>query len=161
KAAGRSGRRATGSWSERRRARPALLWRGRACFDRLAEADAIAERVDHRHLPHSPFHLLEARPVVAIFFFLYLPTEVREVGHIDIRGGSRRTVAMVLAQMQHQLAAGDLHVDGSARLGAILPIDLAAEKIEVELARLFQRENPENRHHALELDCHADLSVVK
>jgi hypothetical protein len=36
----------------------------------------------------------------------------------------------------------------------MLPIDLEAEKIQVELARLVEREDAENRNGAFELDCH-------
>jgi hypothetical protein len=36
----------------------------------------------------------------------------------------------------------------------MLPIDLEAEKIQVELARLVEREDAKNRNGALEYNCH-------
>jgi len=77
-----------------------------ACFfDRLAEANAIVEWVDDRHLHHSPFHLLETWPVMPIFFVVELAMQGRDLSHIDINDGTRGTVAVMLAQMEHQLIA--------------------------------------------------------
>src|SRR6516164_6716305 len=130
-----------------------------ACFfDRLAEANAIVEWVDDRHLHHSPFHLLETWPVMPIFFVVELAMQGRDLSHIDINDGNpgyRRRDARSNGAPTHR---EDLHVYRSARLDAMLPIDLAAEEIDVKLTGLFQRENPENRGDALKFNCHLDLA---
>jgi hypothetical protein len=60
----------------------------------------------------------------------------------------------MLAQVKRQTVTRDLHVDRKVRLETMLPIDLEAEKIEIELASLVDRENAEDGHNAAELDCH-------
>src|SRR6186713_1196723 len=60
----------------------------------------------------------------------------------------------MLAQMKRQAVTRDLHVNRKVRLETMLPIHLEAEKIEIELASLVDRENAEDGHNAAELDCH-------
>jgi hypothetical protein len=108
-----------------------VRWRlGAVFFDRLAKADAIPKWVDDRHLHHAPFHLLERWAIMPIPTLIEFSMECGDARHVDIRDRARRTVAVVLAKMNDQGVTRDLHIGGGIRLGAILPIDLASQKID-------------------------------
>src|SRR4029079_1916268 len=103
---------------------------------------------------HAPLLLLETGMVVAIVLFVELAVQVPDASHVHIDARARRAVAVMLGQVQLQLAARYLHVDRRVRRKTVLPLDLAAEKIHIELKGLLQRENPEDRDGAFELDSH-------
>ena len=129
-----------------------VLVGGRVCP--LAKRNPIVERIGHGQLRHAPFLRLQAGAVVAIFLVVQLAMQGLNAGHIDINDRARRAVSVVLAQIDGKSCSGNLHEHRRIRLEAVLSFDLEAEKVEVEFARLLQRENPENRDGALKLDRH-------
>ena len=69
-----------------------------------------------------------------------------ELVDADPDGTARRAIAVVLADVQHAVAARDLHVQRHAGLEAMLPVDLEAEPVDVELAGLAFVEAPQDRN---------------
>lgn len=74
-----------------------------------------------------------------------------EPDHVDKHHGPWRAVAMVLAEVQAHSAARHLHVERRMGLETVLPVDREAEEINVELARLLNREDAEHRDDALDV----------
>ena len=64
--------------------------------------------------------------------------------------GPRRGVARMLAQMQLQPAARDLHVERQIGFEAMLPIHFHAQEPEIVFARLVDIEDAEDRRRPLE-----------
>src|SRR6202030_93553 len=126
----------------------------------LAEGDAVGEWVDDRHLQHAPLLLIQTRAVMPIFLVVQFAVQVPHAIGDDIGVGARRTVAVMFAEMNDERAAQNLHVDRQVGLKLTLPIDLAAQKIDIEFAGFFQGENAENRNGALKFDCHAILPLT-
>ena len=63
-------------------------------------------------------------------------------------------VAVMLAQVQDEAPARDLAIERGARVKAMVPVDLEAEEIQIELVRLGDVENPEDRDDLVENDLH-------
>src|SRR6185312_1674008 len=92
--------------------------------------------------------------IVAIVLVVQFTMQIFDSAHVDIGNRPGSAVAMVLAQMQRQMATRHLHIDGRVGSKAVLPVGLTTEKIEIELAGLGQREDAEYRHGASEFDRH-------
>jgi hypothetical protein len=107
--------------------------------DRLAKADQIAERVDRAHLQRAPRRPFEAGTHVAILFGADLAVEFFDAAHHHAQPRARRAVAMVLAEVQDQVAARHLAVKRSVVVEAMIPVDLEAEKAQIELVGLGDR----------------------
>ena len=79
-------------------------------------------------MPHSCS--MQARAVVAIVLVGQLAMQCLHAGHIDIDAGAGRAVAVVLAEMEGERAARNLHEDRRIRRKTVLPVDREAEKAE-------------------------------
>src|SRR5580693_1919225 len=66
---------------------------------RLAEGDAVGERIDDRHLQHAPLLLVQSGVVVPIVFVVQFAMQVAHAGRDNIGVGARRGIAMMFAQM--------------------------------------------------------------
>jgi len=62
----------------------------------------------------------------------------------DLKAGAGAAVAVVLGEVEGEAIAGDLHVERGGGLEAVLPIDMEARVIEVELAGFLDREDAED-----------------
>src|SRR5688572_14519544 len=102
----------------------------------LVEAQPVVERVGDLHQPRAPGRRLDARPVVAVTPGADLAVEVREAGGAHVDAGAWAAVAVMLAEVQHEVAARDLQVERQAVFETMLPVDLEAEVAQVKLARL-------------------------
>src|SRR5580704_10789730 len=88
---------------------------------RLAKADEIAERVDHARFDRPPRRRLEARTHVAIVFRADLALKGFDALHHDADARAGRAVAVMLAQMDKEVAARDLAVERHVGLEAMIP----------------------------------------
>src|SRR5690606_28703831 len=96
------------------------------------EAKPIAERVADDKLVESPRLRFEARPRVGIVAIRKLPVEFPDLLHLHKHGGAWRRVAMMLAQMQPQPAARDLHIKRRRIVEAMTPVHSEAEEADIE-----------------------------
>lgn len=118
---------------------------------RLTEAEAITEGVANLHDLGVPRRILEAGLVIAIVLGRQLGVVRRDAAHPDEDGRAGRGVPVMLTQMQAKAAAGNLRVEGEIVSEAMFPIDSEAKEIHVELLRLLDREDAEDRDCVLEL----------
>jgi hypothetical protein len=68
-------------------------------------------------------------------------------------------VAVMLAQVERQAGPLDLHVERRLRGEAVLEGDPEPQEIDIELLRLFDREDAQDGDRALERNRHCGLRV--
>src|ERR1700677_389206 len=125
-----------------------------AFVDPLAKADEIPERVDRPGLQRAPWRLLKTRPHVAIILRADLAMEFLDAAHHHPQPRARRAITVVLAQVQDEVAARYLAVERRVVVEAVIPVDLEAEEALIELVRLGDVEDAQDRHDADELNGH-------
>src|ERR1700752_4291973 len=93
---------------------------------RLTEADEISERIDHSCLQRSPGRRLDARPHIAVTLradFLMKSLDALH-HHANPRAGA--AIAVMFAQVQYEIAARYLPIEGSSGIKAMVPVDREA-----------------------------------
>ncbi len=81
--------------------------------------------------------------------------ELLDAAHHHAQPRAGRAVSVMLAQVENQVAARHLPVERRVVVEAMIPIDLEAEKALLELVRLGDIEDAQDRNDADELDGHA------
>src|SRR5581483_3214077 len=120
-----------------------------APFARQIEYDCRKGR--SRKLRSCP---IPARQTGPAFLRIQVVMQFRDAGRVDTGGRGRRGVAEMLAEMERRLTARNLHIDRVTGLETGLPIDLEAQKIQMEFLGLVACKNPKYGHGPLKLNCH-------
>ena len=115
----------------------------------LVEPERVAERVDELD-PGADLVGLEPGLQVGILLRRELRVQVPNSVRRDVDGAARRPVAMVFGQVEHELAAGDLHVQRESRFESMLEVDRHAEVLDVERFRFVDVEDAQDRNGGVE-----------
>src|SRR5712671_2239771 len=125
----------------------------------LGEAEPVPERVGHNHYSRAPFLVLDRRLVILVWLGGNRAVKSIDPHQLNMDGRTWACVAVMLAQMQREAGARDLHIDGRVIAEAMLPIDGEAEEPAIELLGLLDREDAQDRHGAGDPELiHARLS---
>jgi hypothetical protein len=85
--------------------------------------------------------------------------ELLDAAHHDAQPRAGTAVAVMLAQVQDQVAARHLAVERRVVVKAVIPIHLESEKALIELVGLGDIEDAQDRHDAGELNGHWEAPV--
>ena len=97
---------------------------------------------------------------MAIVLVAELAVQVLHAGHRDIGVRARGGIAVMLAKTNGEAAPRHLHKERGVGTEARVPVELEAEKIEIELTRLLERKNTEKSewHTQIGLSCDPPFS---
>ena len=91
---------------------------------------------------------------IAVFLRQQIGVVGGQAGGFDNNLGTGRTVAVMLAQIQHDVAHRHLHEQRQIGLEAVLEIDLEAEKFDVKFPGFGAIENSQGRNDPRKPCCH-------
>jgi hypothetical protein len=116
------------------------------------EANLVRCRVDQDHLAPDAvrFDSWAEERVALLFEFGVESCKILD-RHDD--GASRRAVSVVRRQIQDHRPSRDLYEDRAVAL-ALLPVELAAQVLDVEALRRFDIEHPKDRNGGVQPEVH-------
>src|SRR5271165_4269226 len=132
--------------------------RAYSAFDPLAEANEVAERIDDAGFERTPWRRLNAGPHVAVAFGADLAMKRFDPLHHDANARARTAVAVMLAQMQDEIAARHLALERGPLVEAMVPIDRKAQESLIKFVSLADVEDTQDRDDPVEDDRHVPRS---
>src|SRR3954447_5415307 len=118
------------------------------------EAEPVRSGIDQGHLAAVPRAVPDSGVEERVILRAELLVERVDAVDLDQHRGPRRPVVGVRREVEDQVAARDLEVDRAVTL-TVLPIERAAEVVEVEPLGGSEVEHPEDRDSRLDRRAHA------
>ena len=113
-------------------------------FD-LAKSDIVAKGINNCELPsiRSPVAFLQPRPHIPVLLgdkLLVIPSD--SLPHHDTAFDTRASICMMFAEVQNEIALGDLAIQWRVVVETVIPVYRESEEVKVEFVGLFDVEYP-------------------
>src|SRR6266478_6639044 len=119
----------------------------------LVEQQPVSERVDKPDATGAPGRLLDARVLIAVVLRCKPPMKGKDACTLHPHRRSGTGVAMMFRKMKNQRAQRHLHVKRRVVVQSMLPVNLEAHVVHIELPGLVDAEDPQDRDRSVHLQC--------
>jgi len=117
----------------------------------FAELDTIAERINHSQNP-TPWLIFYTGAQKTVFTTADFLMQGIDTLHAHENIGAGAAIAMMFAEVQHQIAARNLHIERHILSKAMFPVTLKTQIVEIKFSGFLNVENSEYRANLLKLD---------